>query len=243
MTRNAISVCMPTYNGALFLQDQLDSILLELEPGDELIIVDDASRDRTADILHALAKSDSRVKLVMNSQNVGVVTAVEMALEQAHHEVIFLSDQDDIWLPGKVKRALSLLSRDGIVAVLTNSEIFVDDRRTGRLFFPQGRRPKFNIASQLYKNDFIGCCMCFKKVILKTALPFPKPVSMHDWWLGVVLIASGKVEFDATPSILYRRHSANASPASRRSILKIVRSRVFDAICLVRLFARSRHLA
>jgi glycosyltransferase involved in cell wall biosynthesis len=238
MIRQPISVCMPTYNGELFLRAQLDSILLQLEPGDELIIVDDASRDQTPAILRDLAAVDSRVRLVENSKNAGVVASFETALILVQNEIIFLSDQDDIWLSGKIQRALQLLDVDGVVAVLSNSEIYVDDRRTGRLFFPAGRLPRFSVFSQLYRNDFIGCCMCFRKGILKTALPFPKRVSMHDWWLGVVALTAGTAVFDETPTILYRRHRTNASPASRRRIGKVVQSRFHDAMCLFQLFFR-----
>lgn len=233
-----ISVCMPTFNGGLFLRQQLDSILLELRPLDEFIIVDDASSDSTLEILKNLCKSDRRVRLVVNTRNVGVVKAVEMALALATKDVIFLSDQDDIWLPGKIERALLLLAGKDVVAVLSNSEIFVDDKRTGALFFSMGRQPRFTIASQLYKNNFIGCCMCFKSTVLATALPFPKRISMHDWWLGVNALASGNAIFDEVPSILYRRHASNASPSLRRGIVIVIKSRFFDFISLISLFFR-----
>lgn len=244
MLRVAISVCMPSYNGARYIEEQIDSILPQLASSDELIIVDDGSRDGTRDILKKYAANDARIRLVMNEQNVGVVKAVEMAVAHASREIIFLSDQDDIWLPGKVERGLSMLSDEGVVAVLANSEIFVNNEPTGTLFFRPERFPRFSILAQFFKNDFIGCCMCFKKAVLTTALPFPRRVSMHDWWLGVNALAAGKVVFDEAPAILYRRHDANLSPSSRRSIATILRSRFFDALSLFALWQRvgTRHV-
>ena len=238
MARNAISVCMPTFNGERFLHAQLQSILSELEPWDEIIIVDDASCDGTIRILMDMEKSDKRIKLVINERNVGVVKAVEIALCLATNEFIFLSDQDDIWLPGKVERGLSRLIGTTAVAVLSNAEILVEDRRTGVLFFLLGYEPRFSIPAQLYKNDFIGCSMCFKKIILKTALPFPGRISMHDWWLGVNAIATGATIFDRAPSILYRRHASNASPSSRRGVVKIIQSRFYNFLSLFVLIFR-----
>ena len=239
MVRAAISVCMPTYNGARYIKEQLDSIVAQLEDNDEVIVVDDGSRDGTRSILEGFAQRDDRIRVIMNTKNVGVVGAVEIAVANASREIIFLSDQDDIWLAGKVERALSKLDQDGIVAVLSNSEIFVDNKSTGTLFFGSGYQPRFSIGAQLYKNDFIGCCMCFKKSILSTALPFPKRISMHDWWLGVNALAAGGVVFDEEPSILYRRHGANLSPSSRRGIASIIRSRIFDALGLFKLLRRA----
>jgi glycosyltransferase involved in cell wall biosynthesis len=238
MMRDPVSVCIPTYNGISYLREQLSSIISELTADDELIIVDDGSTDGTKTTLADLAKLDSRVRVFANSSNVGVIKTVEAALKLATKDIIVLSDQDDIWIQGRIDRALSKLRDHEAVAVLSNSEIFVDGKRTGKLFFVPGRSPRFNVAAQLYKNDFIGCCMCFRRSILETAMPFPENISMHDWWLGVNAIVSGKVIFDDSPAILYRRHESNVSPSTRRAFSKVVWSRVFNALALVRLILR-----
>lgn len=238
MMRDPVSVCMPTYNGASYLREQLSSIISELIKDDELIIVDDGSTDGTKIILTELAKLDSRVRVFENSSNLGVIKTVETTLKLATKDIIVLSDQDDIWIPGRIDRAMSKLHGNKVVAVLSNSEIFVNKKRTGKLFFVPERPPKFTIAAQLYRNDFIGCCMCFRKSILKTAMPFPENISMHDWWLGVNAIVSGEVIFDNSLAILYRRHDSNASPSTKRAFSKIVWSRIFNALALFHLLVR-----
>lgn len=238
MTPQALSVCMPTFNGERYLLEQLESIFPLLSPADEVIIVDDCSTDRTMAILSDFAQREKRLSLVRNDANIGVVKTVEKALLLARHETIFLADQDDIWLPAKISRAVARLAPADVVCVLSNNEIFVDDNRTGRLFFPAGSRPRMSMAAQLYRNDFIGCCMCFKRSVLATALPFPDGVSMHDWWLGVNALAQGKVQFDDEPTILYRRHASNATQSTRRNMLAVVQSRFHNVIAVAILLAR-----
>ena len=90
-----ISVCMATYNGMPYINKQVNSILSQLGEDDELIVSDDGSVDNTRKML--LSLQDSRVKLFSNSPNNGVVSNFENALLHAAGDIIFLSDQDDIW--------------------------------------------------------------------------------------------------------------------------------------------------
>lgn len=95
-----ISVCVATYNGEKYLQEQLDSILIQLAPDDELIISDDFSTDKTRSILDSY-RADPRIKLLEGPQK-GIIKNFEHAINQASGDLIFLADQDDVWLPDKV---------------------------------------------------------------------------------------------------------------------------------------------
>ena len=94
-----VSVCMATYNGGKYIKEQIDSILGQLSNNDELIISDDNSTDDTVDIINRI--SDSRVRLFFNKQK-GYTNNFENALKQVRGDIIFLSDQDDIWMDNKV---------------------------------------------------------------------------------------------------------------------------------------------
>src|SRR5690348_15623759 len=95
-----VSVCMAVHNGARFLRPQVDSILSQLRQSDELVVVDDASTDASPAILESVR--DARLRLLRNAENLGVLRSFEKALRRASGEIIFLSDHDDIWLPGKL---------------------------------------------------------------------------------------------------------------------------------------------
>ena len=95
-----ISVCMASYNGSKYIKNQIQSILIQLNNKDQLIIVDDCSIDNTLQIIKNF--KDSRIKLIKNNRNVGVVATFQKAMKFAKGDIIFLSDQDDEWLDNKV---------------------------------------------------------------------------------------------------------------------------------------------
>lgn len=235
----SVSVCMATYNGELYLREQLDSILLQLRGGDELVIVDDCSKDSTSEILKSYRDKDERVKVFFNQRNLGVIRSFESALSKAANEIIFLSDQDDVWLPGRVSSCLEVFAQKAQVsAVVVNAEVLAFTECTGTGFYPQGYTPSFSLFSQLYKNEFIGCCMGVRRRVIQLALPFARGISMHDWWLGCCALISGEVFFLNENKIYYRRHSSNASPAQRRKLVTIFRSRISDVFCFSSLLLR-----
>ncbi len=90
-----LSVCIATYNGAKYINKQVESILLQLGIDDEIVVSDDGSIDQTISILESFG--DERIKIFRNTGRHGVVSYFENALNHSSGEVIFLSDQDDIW--------------------------------------------------------------------------------------------------------------------------------------------------
>ena len=104
-----ISVCMASFNGNKYIKKQLDSILSQLGIDDEVIIVDDASEDDTVSTI--MNFNDPRIKLFENENNTGVIASFERSITLAKGEIIFLSDQDDIWLPNKIQKMMSLFQK------------------------------------------------------------------------------------------------------------------------------------
>ena len=102
-----ISVCMATYNGETYIKEQIESIINQLSSSDELIISDDKSTDNTLKIINEF--KDPRIKIYIHEKDHGFVKNFENALEKAKGDFIFLSDQDDIWLPNKVAATLKEL--------------------------------------------------------------------------------------------------------------------------------------
>ena len=116
-----ISVCLATYNGEKYIKEQLDSILPQLSANDEIIISDDNSTDDTINIIRSL--NDERIKIYVNKTK-GIVKNFENALNNASGDIIFLSDQDDVWKNDKVKKILSAFSSDNsLTLVFSNAEI------------------------------------------------------------------------------------------------------------------------
>ena len=102
-----ISVGLASYNGERYIREQVDSIIAQLDSIDELVISDDGSTDGTLDILASY--NDPRIHVYHNEENHGVNGNFENALKHSQGDYIFLSDQDDVWLPGKVEACLKAL--------------------------------------------------------------------------------------------------------------------------------------
>lgn len=200
-----ISVCMPTYNGARFIKAQVESILPQLNADDELVVSDDGSTDDTLAILQDFG--DSRIKILKGKNRLGPVYNLERALKNASGDTIFLADQDDIWLPGKVEAVCEALKRDALV--MHDAYVLKNGKRACTL---SSLRPHCKGAfANWVRNTYTGCCMAFRSEVLSSALPFPPHLPMHDQWLGIVadkIYSTGYVE---TPLIEYRIHDNNAT--------------------------------
>ena len=145
------------------------------------------------------------------------VSNFENALRAARGDVIFLSDQDDLWKPGKVERCCEALKEVDLVvsdACLTDA----GGKEIAPSFFAL-RKPKQGLAGNLVKFGYLGCCMAFRRHVLTKALPFPpnRNFCTHDNWLMLVAEAFFKTRVLNEPLVAYRRHTENASLGSENA--------------------------
>lgn len=216
-----ISVCMASYNGERFILEQLTSILSQLGKDDELIIVDDASHDSTSAIIAEIG--DRRIKMLRNPTNKGIVASFEIALRNATGEIIFLSDQDDIWSPLKVNKVLTVFETFPDATLVITDVSLIDGGGNLLLQSRQTKQPfRSGLLPNLVKNGYTGCAMAFRRAVLEYALPFPSSVPMHDMWIGTLNEMYGKTMFYNEPLVLYRRHGSNASPEQKGTIYQMI---------------------
>ena len=200
-----ISVCMTTCNGEKYLKRQLDTILEQLDAEDEVIVSDDSSTDKTLQIIKAY--KDNRIILLENGNFGNPVLNMENALKRAKGEYIFLSDQDDVWLPGRVEKVLEKLHAYDLV--VCNAFIVDGEEKILHESYFEWKGSAAGFFTNLKKNSFIGCAMAFNRKIAKAVLPFPKQIAMHDVWIGLLAECTGKVLFLDERLIYYRRHDDN----------------------------------
>lgn len=229
-----ISVCMTTRNAESYVLAQIESILNQIGEQDELVISDDDSVDRTLELVSGFG--DGRIVLLSNAGPSGVVRNVEKALRHARGEYIFLADQDDVWLPGKVARMTNALA---------HCDVAVSDCRVTDAFLQVTRPSLFHLLHSgpglfrnLYRNSYIGCCMAMRREVLERSLPFPEDTPMHDWWIGLIAEAAFRTEFIAEPLMLYRRHDSNASLTGGKSSFSVFRKVVWRLILVKNLVCR-----
>lgn len=223
MYAKMISVCMATYNGARFIKQQIDSILSQLSDNDELVISDDESTDGTLEIINSY--NDNRIKLFHHQKHINVgmyrmhqyaTQNFENALFKAKGDYIFLSDQDDIWLPNKVKRCISFMTQFDCV-VHNYQVIDTNNHLINKQSFT--KNPLHNsIIANIVDNHFRGCCMAFKRDLLKIALPIPKTIIGHDYWLGTLAAHYFKVHYDTESLIQSRWYSESVSSKKRTTL-------------------------
>jgi len=224
--RGRVSVCMATYNGSEFVREQLESILSQLDPSDEVIVLDDASTDGTLDVVASVA--DSRVHLHGCLTNSGHVKAFEQAISLASGSVILLADQDDVWPDGRVELMVKALARRPVVAGNLTAFGHESDPKSMRplLAMHSGARLR-NLAGILAgRRAYFGCAMAFRSQLRSVLLPIPDYVEAHDHWLAMVGNVCGGVEHIEQSVVCRRIHSANLTARARRPALRVLLSRL-----------------
>ncbi len=207
------SVCLACYNGQKFIKEQIDSILLQMGPEDELIVSDDGSHDNTCAIVERY--KDSRIRILHNQLRHGFVGNFENALRHAKGDYIFLSDQDDVWKTNKVIKVLEALKYYDLVihdAELINGE----GVSLGHTYYSTMHHHT-GFMMNLWKTRWLGCCMAFRREVIDYCMPFPSKIVAHDYWIGMLGMTKFKYCFLNDVLICYRRHGGNVSPSSEKS--------------------------
>ena len=212
MPDEKISVALATYNGAKYITAQLASIINQLGANDEIIISDNCSTDETIQLIEAF--KDSRITIVYRKQHFktarqNCIGNFENALKVCNGDIIFLSDQDDIWKENKVKMCTQFLK---IYDVIVTDCSIIDEKESiilNSYFLKRNSGP--GVIKNLILNTYIGSCMVFKKQVLQIALPFPKKIPMHDILIGLIGDLFFKVHFVPLQLSYYRNHDDNVS--------------------------------
>lgn len=234
-----ISVCIATYNGEKYIEQQLLSILKQLSPYDEIVISDDGSSDNTIEIIKSL--SSPLIKIYKNEGEHGYTPNFENALKMSNGEFVFLADQDDIWQDDKVEKTLSLLGEYDMVvsdAIVTGPGNEVISSSYFSL-----RHPYKGIVGNIFKFGYLGCCMAFRRNVLTKALPFPRNHKMctHDNWLFLIGRVFFKTVITNEPLIYYCRHETNTSAGGLLPTTSILFKIKYRLYLIVQLLFRWRN--
>lgn len=216
---------MATYNGAAHVQTQISSILKQLSATDQLVVVDDRSTDNTVEIIGNF--KDPRIQLIVNPMNVGAALTFNRALQQASGDIVFLSDQDDRWHDEKVATVVKMLDAGKLDLVVHDAVVMRGGQLVhASLFEMAGSSP--GVIKNIVSNTFTGCCMAFRREILRDVLPISAHIGIfHDAWIGVLAQYFGyRVAFAPVPLMDFIRHGGNASTLQRRSMVPIILDRV-----------------
>ena len=218
------SVAMAYYNGAKYIDEQIRSILANMEDTDELIIsVDDAS-DGSETILQNWDQNDPRIRIIKGPGK-GVVKNCENAFRHCRGDIIFLSDQDDVWKKNKMIKIQQAFEDPKVMAVVHDAQIVDEKLSSLNETTFEWRDSKAGFWKNMKKNSYIGCCMAVRRSALKRILPIPDNIWIHDQWIGLLAEQLGKVVFIEEPLIYYRRHGGNVTELTHGSITSMIKKR------------------
>ena len=224
---------MATYNGALYIREQLDSILVQLGTDDELIIADDGSTDETCRIIESYA--DGRIVFVRNPATLGHVQNFAKVISMARGKYIALSDQDDIWVENRLPRMIEMLEAAPAHSLIAGDFAEIDG--AGKITGPVhalGKSPssmlKQLILILLGRKRYFGCTFMFRSDFKKCIFPIPAAMDAHDVWIAMVACIHGRIVHVNEVGLLHRIHGKNVTPRRRRSLPKVLRARVIYLI-------------
>jgi len=203
---------MVTYNSSRYVREQVDTILENLGPQDELIASDDGSSDNTLALLNEDAKKDPRIK-VFPIAHAGVNGNYLNAISHCTGDFIFLSDGDNVWTKDKVAKVMTVFGQNPKIGfVMHDCSVTDPDLNVvvPSLFAERHSRPK--LFKNVMRTSFCGSCMAFKKDLLRYILPFPKKMPVYyDEWIGLMALKHSKAIFLDEKLLLWRRYGGSAS--------------------------------
>lgn len=222
-----VHIIMAVYNGEAYLREQIRSIRENTYTGWILWIFDDGSGDSTPDIIRSEEKEDrERIRYIRNAANKGVtrnfLEGLKTAAADSSAEVrnyYMFCDQDDVWMPDKIEKTLKAMKKlekkySGKLplAVFTDAVIADEDLKPLNPSFHKSNRldtGKLDLPHILMENKLIGCTLMLNSPLEKMLTPLPEKARYHDWWIGLVGAAFGRIAYLPVPTLYYRQHGRN----------------------------------
>jgi glycosyltransferase involved in cell wall biosynthesis len=219
-----VSIAMTTYNGAKYLEEQLNSLLSQTLLPDEIVVCDDCSTDQTKDIL-AKYTGSGLIRVYINERQLGVIENFKKAVSLCSpSNYIALADQDDVWHDDKLYlQADELIKFDMEVPALVYTDLTLVDINL-QVISPSFMSvlniepEKESLGSLLYGNFITGCTIMFNPAMRQYFLETPSTAYMHDAWLGLVAFSIGKSMYIPLPLVNYRQHGSNVTYETNKQV-------------------------
>lgn len=212
-----ISIALCTYNGEMFLRDQLASVASQTILPDEVVACDDCSQDKTVELLREFSQaSPFPVHIHINEKNLQSTKNFERAIGLCRGDLIFCADQDDVWYPHKIEESLKLFQRNERLGMVFGNAEVVDENMEylgydlwDHIKFDKSERRAVRSGEAfrvlLRHNVVTGATMAFKREHVESVRPIPKNW-VHDGWIAFILSSVADLDFIERPSMKYRQH-------------------------------------
>lgn len=217
-----ISIAMTTYNGSKYIVEQLDSIKQQTLLPDEVIICDDRSSDNTVDIVsdYIIKNKLTKWKIFVNEKNLGWKQNFRRAISLTKGEIVFFSDQDDIWIEDKIEVMTSLMNKYNM-GCLFGESVKIDgdgkdlaERNSVNRF--TGALTRIDFSPSFYTVGGLGCCMCVHRRVIDKYLQLDVTIDDHDSQCPRIAVLYDSLWHIDKEVIKYRIYSGNTSGISNR---------------------------
>lgn len=222
-----LSVAMCTFNGEKHIAEQLESILCQQFPVDEIIICDDGSTDKTLEIIEEFLKTNPFIKLYRNPVNLGIIKNFEKAINLCQDGIILLCDQDDIWFKNKTENIKNYFETNtDLKAVFHNLELFNEKPLSATIWDYvafNARNHGKNLLNHLLtiENIATGASFAFKKNKSISLDEIPQ-IALHDYQLSILFAMKNQLGFIDEALGYYRIHDSQqiGAEASANAFIK-----------------------
>lgn len=225
-----ISVALCTYNGEKYIKQQMESIIRQTIEPDEIVICDDCSTDNTVNILKQLLNDwKGTYTIIKNEHNLGFRKNFEKAISLCQGDLIFLSDQDDVWNLHKIEIIKNVFDNDSAVNLVFHDAQVVDKNLNvirksfwKILSFDYSKFALGDYRRLQHSNIVQGSACAFRKKIFFDATPFPIE-AYHDEWLALISLLQGQIVAVPQQLLLYRQSGNNAVGAQSETFCKKIK--------------------
>lgn len=232
-----VEIIVPTYQGALYIAELLDSLLNQTYSPIRIIIRDDGSKDNTRKILQQYAQNyPDKISVLATHHNLGIMGNYSELLNHTQSNYIFFADQDDQWLPNKVELSMQTMKKmeeqyGKTKPLLVHTDLKVVDKELkeiARSFWEYTNlNPNLvNTNRLLLQNCVTGCTMVINRPLIHKIQPIPTQAVMHDWWIALVASYFGHIQHCTQSTILYRQHGGNTLGAVKDSLMRCIKERM-----------------
>ncbi len=208
MLSPSLSILLPVYNGARYLDAQIDSVVAQSFADFELLIQDDGSSDGTADIARSWAARDPRIIFRAGERNVGQRATLQQLVSRARARRIAFCDQDDVWETTKLERLVPQVPVDGLAYGASHLIDAVGGERGATLFDYVGAPVEGHGALDLLTGNTVSAHAMVTDRSCITPAAF-KTGSVFDWTIAVTAAANGGIKFDPQAITFHRQHGGN----------------------------------
>lgn len=196
-----VSIITPAYNAAEYISETIESVLEQTYPNWEMLIINDCSKDNTAEIVQSYAIKDNRIKLINLNKNGGVAAARNTAIQNARGRYIAFLDSDDLWKKEKLKKQLGFMQQNGYLFTFTAYKHFKNDKENAQNMV---EIPKKLNYKQALKGNQIGCLTVMLDRNQIQNVEFSKQ-KHEDYILWLNILRSGIIAYGLNDSLaLYR---------------------------------------